>query len=104
MKNAIKIFFILLITGAIGAFIYWQNNKKQIVKNSIDKALTKKTDSLYFLRYDSSVIDEVNGDVAFYNVVLQSDSAQTGFDDVAIEDHFKLIFVVSTHLIFPILG
>ncbi|MES2893484.1 MAG: hypothetical protein V4725_15775 [Bacteroidota bacterium] len=76
MKNAIKIIIILVIVGAAGGFVYWQNNKKSIIKNSIDKALTKKTDSLYFLQYDSSVIDEINGNVAFYNVMLQSDSVQ----------------------------
>lgn len=64
------------MAGAIGGYIYWQYNKKKIVKDSIADAIAKKTDSLYYLKYDSSRIDEINGNAVFYNVVLQSDSAQ----------------------------
>ena len=60
----------------IGGWIYWQQYKKSIVKNSIENAISKGTDSLYFIHYDSSFIDEVNGNASFYNVTLQSDSLQ----------------------------
>ena len=76
MKSIIKIIVIILLVGGIGGFIYWQFKKKEIVKDSISNAITKKTDSLYFIHYDSSAIDEINGNVAFYNVVLQSDDDQ----------------------------
>ena len=76
MKTSIKIIILLIIAGVIGGFIYWQYNKKKIVGDSINKTIASKTDSLYFIKYDSSSIDEVNGNVAFYNVVLQSDDEQ----------------------------
>ena len=61
---------------AAGGWFYWQYNKKKIIKDSIQGAVAKKTDSLYYIHYDSSHIDEVNGNASFFNVVLQSDSAQ----------------------------
>jgi hypothetical protein len=79
MKNIVKILVVLIILGVIGGFIYWQYNKKRIISDSVEKAITKKTDSLYYVHYDSSIIDEINGDVAFFNVVLQSDSAEKEF-------------------------
>jgi hypothetical protein len=66
--------FLLLIVA--GAWIYWQQHKKGIIKSSIEDAVSKGTDSLYFIHYDSSSIDEVNGNASFYNVTLQSDSLQ----------------------------
>ncbi len=62
--------------SAIGGWFYWQQYKKGIIKNAIENAVNKGTDSLYFIHYDSSSIDEVNGNASFYNVTLQSDSLQ----------------------------
>jgi hypothetical protein len=76
MKTFTKILLGILLIAAIGGYWYLQKNKKHIVKDSIDNMLKKKTDSLYFVHYDSSKIDEVNGDASFYNVYLQSDSIQ----------------------------
>ncbi|MEP7142891.1 MAG: hypothetical protein ABI707_08475 [Ferruginibacter sp.] len=76
MKKLIKILLVVIIAGAIGGYTWWQFNKKKIVRDSIEHAVTKKTDSLYYIHYDSSRIDEINGNATFYNVVLQSDSAQ----------------------------
>jgi uncharacterized protein YxeA len=59
-----KIFAVILglVIIAVGvAYWYWQDNKKGIVKNLIQNTVSDKTDSLYYLRYDSSMIDEVNG-------------------------------------------
>lgn len=60
----------------VGGWIYWQQYKKSIIKNSIENAINKGTDRLYFIHYDSSFIDEVNGNASFYNVALQSDSLE----------------------------
>ncbi len=60
----------------IGGWIYWQQYKKGIIKGGIEKAISKGTGNLYFIHYDSSSIDEVNGNASFYNVDLQSDSLQ----------------------------
>ena len=76
MKKAIKIVAVVLIACMLGGYIYWQANKHRIIRESIAEAIAKKTDSLYYLHYDSSRIDELNGNASFYNVTLQSDSAQ----------------------------
>jgi hypothetical protein len=76
MKKGFKILTVIIMTAAAGGIVYWQIHKKSIVKNSIEAALEKKTDSLYYIHYDSSFIDEINGNASFYNVTLQSDSAQ----------------------------
>ncbi|MEP7254713.1 MAG: hypothetical protein ABI666_03000, partial [Ferruginibacter sp.] len=76
MKKFIKIFLVILALALIGGWLYWQQHKKGIIKNSIENAISKGTDSLYFIHYDSSSIDEVNGNASFYNVDLQSDSLQ----------------------------
>jgi hypothetical protein len=76
MKLFTKIIVVVLLIAAIGGYYYWQKNKSHIVKDSIDSVLKKKTDSLYFIHYDSSRIDEVNGEASFFNVSLQSDSLQ----------------------------
>lgn len=65
-------FLVLLIAG----LVYWQQYKKGIIKSSIKNAVSKQTDSLYFIHYDSSSIDEINGNASFYNVALQPDSLQ----------------------------
>jgi hypothetical protein len=76
MKLFTKIIIGILLIAAIAGYWYWQENKKHIVKDSIDSLLKKKTDSLYFIHYDSSKIDEATESASFYNVSLQSDSLQ----------------------------
>jgi hypothetical protein len=76
MKVIFRILLVLLIAGAIGGYIYWQGHKKSIVNNAIQNALKVKSDSLYFIHYDSSQIDEVKGNASFYKITLQSDSIQ----------------------------
>ncbi len=76
MKKFVKITLIVIALSIIGGYIFWQQYKKGIIKNSIENAISKGTDSLYFIHYDSSFIDEINGNASFYNVRLQSDSLQ----------------------------
>lgn len=76
MKLIFKYLIAAIIVGAIAGYIYWQKNKKTIIKESIENVVQKKTDSLYFIHYDSLNIDEVNGNASFYKVMLQSDSVQ----------------------------
>ncbi len=75
-KNYGKPIGIALIVIVIGPIIWWQFNKKSIVKNEISKAVSKGTDSTYYIHYDSSKIDALAGNASFYNIVLQSDSLQ----------------------------
>ncbi|MEP7165606.1 MAG: hypothetical protein ABI741_12975 [Ferruginibacter sp.] len=76
MKKAVKIIIGILALALAGGWIYWQKHKKGIVKDKIENAVSKGTDSLYFIHYDSSSIDVVNGNASFYNIDLQSDSLQ----------------------------
>ena len=76
MKKFIKIFLVVLVLAIIGGWFFWQYYKKGLIKDTIETAINKGTDSLYFIHYDSSFIDEINGNASFYNVTLQSDSLQ----------------------------
>src|ERR1700722_10791989 len=76
MKKFFKYFFLLLFIAAAAGYIYWEKYKKQIVKGAIQTTVGQKTDSLYSIHYDSSEIDEINGNAVFYNVRLQQDSLQ----------------------------
>ncbi len=67
---------IVLAAILIGGVIWWQFNKKSIVKKEITKAVSKGTDSTYYVHYDSSQINAFAGNASFFNVVLQSDSLQ----------------------------
>ncbi len=77
MKKAIKIILLVVALALIGGWMYWQQHKKRLIKDGIESAIAKGSDSLYFIHYDSSFIDEVNGNASFYHVSLQSDSLQT---------------------------
>ena len=76
MKLLLKIIGVFLLIATIAGFIFWQKYKKAIFKNTVDTTLQKKTDSLYYVKYDSTELDEINGNFHFYNVALQSDSLQ----------------------------
>ena len=74
MSKRIKIILLSLAAVIAVAFVYWQFVKKGVIKNVLQKTISQSTDSLYRITYDSSYIDEVNGDARFYNIVMQSDS------------------------------
>jgi lipopolysaccharide export system protein LptC len=74
MKKTIKIIIAILILAIVSGYYFWQRNKNQIVKNLIANSVSKFTDSLYTLKYDSSLVDEINGEAYFENVKLQADS------------------------------
>lgn len=76
MKKIILFVVCIIVLGATIAYFYWQNNKKTIIKDAILSSISDKTDSLYFLQYDSSRVDEINGEAYFENILLQHDSIQ----------------------------
>lgn len=76
MKKLLTFLFLMLLLAVAGGIFWWQSNKKALVKNQIENAVTKATDSAYFIHYDSSNIDELSGNATFYNIVMQSDSLQ----------------------------
>jgi len=76
LKKSFKIILIILAVVLAAGWIYWQQHKKGFIRDKIENAVSKGTDSLYYIHYDSSNIDEINGNAVFYNVTLQSDSLQ----------------------------
>lgn len=76
MKKPFKIILLILFIIICGAFLYWQFIKKGVVRNALEKAVVTQTDSTYYIHYESSNIDEINGNATFNNIVLQSDSLQ----------------------------
>lgn len=76
MIKSLKVILVVIVLAVIGGWFYWQQNKKSIIKNTIENAISKGSDSLYFIRYDRSFIDEVAGNASFFNLTLQSDSLQ----------------------------
>ncbi len=76
MKKSLKYIAIVILVAIAGGLIWWQYNKKRIVKNEIENAIVKGTDSTYYIKYDSSRIDALAGNATFFNIVLQSDSLQ----------------------------
>ncbi len=76
MKKPLNIIIITIAVAITIGLVWWQFNKKRIVRNQIENAVAKGTDSTYYIHYDSSRIDAVAGNATFYNVVLQSDSLQ----------------------------
>jgi len=76
LKRSVKIILVIISLLLAGGWFYWQQYKKSIIKKTIQDALRKGTGNLYYVHYDSSFIDEENGNASFYNVSLQSDSLQ----------------------------
>ncbi|MBC7868455.1 MAG: hypothetical protein H7X88_13050, partial [Gloeobacteraceae cyanobacterium ES-bin-316] len=76
MKKSVKITLVVLVLLLTAAFVYWQFIKKGVIKDAVENAVAKQTDSLYYIKYESSSIDEVNGNATFNKIVLQSDSLQ----------------------------
>lgn len=71
------IFFsiLLLILAAIAAgILYWQYNKKWIIRNELESAVKKSSKGLYKISYDNMDLDEVNGFLSVTNMRLEYDS------------------------------
>jgi hypothetical protein len=76
MKKAFILILVIVILSGISGYLLWLKNKNRIVKDLIVNSVSTLTDSLYSLRYDSSMVDELNGEAYFENVNLKSDSLQ----------------------------
>lgn len=63
---------ILLIV--CGGILYWNANKKSILRKEIEKALKKSSGGLYRMTYENMNLDEVNGNLSFKNLHLQYDT------------------------------
>ncbi|MFT3909791.1 MAG: hypothetical protein QM737_10230 [Ferruginibacter sp.] len=93
MKKSVKIILGIIAIIIIAALAWWQYNKKHIVRNAVENVVSNKTDSLYYIHYDSSSIDAVTGSASFFNVTLQSDSLQQQlkeFDTASAETIYNI--------------
>ena len=63
----------VLIALAIVVFV-WQNNKYKIVRDTLKTSVSKKTDGLYSVKYDSLSFDEVTGFATLKNVSITPDT------------------------------
>ena len=65
----------LVICGLIaGGVWYWNYYKKSIIKNEVDKSLSKGTNGLYTIAYSKFNLDELGGSLLVDSVKLQYDS------------------------------
>ncbi|SJZ97124.1 hypothetical protein [Sediminibacterium ginsengisoli] len=76
MTKKRSIWVIVLVLLLSGGIFWWTTRKKDIVKQAVLNVVKNKTDSLYKLSYDSSELDEVNGNAFLYNVSLRIDSSR----------------------------
>jgi hypothetical protein len=66
---------LLVLTFLVGgAVIYWNTNKNRIIRHKLEKAINKKTDSLYNIRVDSISVNETAGILEFRDLHVNADS------------------------------
>lgn len=77
-KGKIIFFSILLVILAAiaGAILYWQLNKKWIIRKQLESAITSKSKGLYNIKYDKMELDEINGFLSVTNMTLLYDSVK----------------------------
>jgi hypothetical protein len=75
MRTKRIVWIIIALVIGIAAF-WWTTIKKKVVRDAVTKTVLKKTDSLYKITYDTSEIDELNGNVYLRNVQVKLDSSQ----------------------------
>lgn len=72
-----RIFFIVLLAIVVltgSAFLYWQLNKKSILRQEIQSTVKEKSNGLYRLSYDKLQLDEVAGFLKISGIYLRYDS------------------------------
>ncbi len=63
---------ILLIASA--SYFIWQQYKYKIVKNTLADTISKETNNLYSIKYDSLQFDEVTGNASLNNIRIKPDT------------------------------
>lgn len=66
------LFFI--IVAIVGGIWYWNTHKKKIIRNELEKAINKKSNGLYKIKYDSLRLNEIAGDLSISNMHIVYDS------------------------------
>lgn len=65
---------LVLISAIAGGIIYWKIYRKQIIRNELENAISRKSQGLYSIRYDNLKLDEAAGNLAVANMKLEYDS------------------------------
>jgi hypothetical protein len=86
MRKILLVSTVIILLGLLLSWMWWSNNKNSFLKNKIETSISNATNQLYDIKYDSSYIDEVNGNAGFYNIKLKPDSTKKLNDEnVVIE-------------------
>ena len=67
---------LVLLSAIAGGVIYWKIYRKQIIRNELENAISRKSQGLYSIRYDSLKLDEAAGNLAVANMKLEYDSME----------------------------
>lgn len=68
---------LLVIVAAIGGGImYWNYNKKSLIRNKLESTVNEKSEGLYNLKYGDLQIDEVGGNLTIKDLNMNYDSSR----------------------------
>ncbi len=68
--------FALLSLVAGGLIFYWHAHKKSLIRQELNKTITRKSNGLYNLSYRQFELDEVGGNLSVSDIHLDFDSAR----------------------------
>lgn len=75
-----KIIFFGILVGILaiiaGAVIYWGFYRKQIIRETLEDTIRRKSKGLYHVKYEKLDLDEVAGDLAITGFTLKYDSTK----------------------------
>jgi hypothetical protein len=75
-KIIISTFFLVILLAIVGAVVYWQTNKKRLIREKLESAIDKKSGGFYSIKYETMEMDEISGFLSITNLSLRYDSAQ----------------------------
>ncbi len=73
----VKILLLLLIlvtVSAGGVLLYWETHKKKIIRLKVEQVIEGKSNGLYKVHYADMQLDEVGGNVSFYDMYIGYDT------------------------------
>src|SRR5205085_9371230 len=74
MKKTVGLILTGLVILLAGGSWYWNTHKKKIIRTQLEKAIAKKSQGLYKVRYDSLDLDEVKGQLTLSSFTITYDS------------------------------
>jgi hypothetical protein len=73
-KLVVSLFFLVLLLAIIGAVVYWQTNKGQLIRDKLESAIEKKSGGFYTIQYENLELDEITGFLSMSNLTITYDS------------------------------